>query len=370
MVAWAAEARFAKAGFLCICVDQNSPLATAKEFRKHYFTGAPESLINGYIDSKEDFPNFDAQLGCQGFVVFNSAHEIVENSSLPYLAHKVRAFQRLEWQLLELLGTGAVPSDNPIGAPIGQLVRIKGVISDQDGSLNGLQGEVDGSEQSGAYLVIVGGERKMVRPENLEDATGAPVGETMRLTGVGDLWSKYNGHDGEVLGGTASGRIIVQVGEVQICINAKNLKEITDEDTLKHFSEVGSVGHEVMDAQHQECIGSLKALSSNLTVQSLREARRLLKEHFDEEEKLLAESGFGGGDDGPFSALNSHSKDHNRIIQLADDALAMPSSGCDGTIPKALAAKLCKAFVEHATMYDSLYEGKLQVVAKKPRLVC
>lgn len=365
MAAWAAEARFEKAGFFCICVDRKSPSATAKEFREHYFAGAPESLVNGYIDSDEDFPNFDAQLGCQGFIIFNSTHEIVENSSLPYLAHRERAFQRLEYQLLNLLGTGALPADNPIGAPIGQLVKIKGIDSDPDGSLNDQQGEVDGSEESGAYLVIVGGERKRVRPENLEDATDAPVGKTMRLTGVGDLWSKYNGHDGEVLGGTASGRVIVQVGEMQICINAKNLQEISNEadNLLDQFSKVGSVGHEGMDAQHQECIGALKGLSSNLTVQSLREARRILKEHFDEEETLLSKSSFGGGDDGPFSALRSHSKDHDRIICLADDALATLSSTREGTVPKALAAKLCKAFVEHATMYDSLYEGQLQVGA-------
>jgi len=365
MVAWAAEARFKKAGFFCICVDRKDPSGTAKEFREHYFAAAPESLVNGYIDSDEDFPNFDAQLGCQGFIIFNSKHEIVENSSLPYLAHRERAFRRLEYQLLGLLGTGTLPADNPIGAPIGQLVKIKGIESDPDGSLNGLQGEVDGSEVSGAYIVIVGGERKRVRPANLEDATGAPVGKSMRLTGVGDLWSKYNGQDGEVLGGTASGRVIVQVGEMQICINAKNLQEMPSDanNILDLFSKVGSVGHEGMDAEHQECIGALKGLSSNLTVQSLRKARQMLKEHFDEEEKLLRESSFGGGDDGPFSALRGHLKDHDRIIRLADNALATLSSACDGTVPKSLAAKLCKAFVEHATMYDSLYDGQLQVGA-------
>lgn len=365
MVVWAAEARYRKAAFLCICVDRKNPLATAKEFREHYFTGAPESLINGYIDGNEDFPNFDAQLGCQGFIVFNSKHEIVENSSLPWLAHREGAFRRLERQLSKLLGSGALPSDNPSGAPIGQLVKIKGIVSDPDGSLTGHQGQVDGSEESGAYLVIVGGKRKRVCPENLEDATGAPVGKTMRLTGVGDLWSKYNGHHGEVLGGTASGRLIVQVGEIQICINAKNLQEISNEadELLDHFSKVGSVGNEGMDAQHQECIGALKALSSNFTVRSLQEVRQLLKEHFDEEEKLLAASGLGEGDGGPFSALSSHSKDHDRIIRLADDALAMLSSVCDGTVPKALAAKLSKAFVEHAIKYDSLYAGELQAGA-------
>eukprot|EP00931_Biecheleriopsis_adriatica_P044341 TRINITY_DN25363_c0_g1_i2.p1 TRINITY_DN25363_c0_g1~~TRINITY_DN25363_c0_g1_i2.p1 ORF type:complete len:360 (+),score=82.38 TRINITY_DN25363_c0_g1_i2:164-1243(+) len=359
MVAWAAEARFGKAAFLCICVAPESPLARAKEFREHYFAKAPESLVNGYIDSEEDFPNFPAQLGCQGFIVFDSTHEIVESSSLSWLAHREGAFRRLERQLSKLLGTGALPSENPIGAPIGQLVKIKGV-SDGERSLNGLQGEVDGSEESGTYFVVVGGKRKRVCPENLEDATGAPVGKTMRLTGMGDLWSHYEGHHGEVLGGTASGRHIVQVGETQICVSTKNLQDISSEahNFLDHFSKVGSVGHEGMDAQHQECIGALKGLSSSLTVQSLQEATQLLKEHFDEEERLLKESGFGGGG-GPFSALKSHSMDHDRIIRIADDALA----SCDGTVPKALAAKLCKAFVEHATMYDSLYEGKLQIGA-------
>jgi hemerythrin len=362
MVAWAAEEKYGKAGFLCICVDRKTPVETAKWFREQFFTGAPDSLVNGYIEIKDDFPNFAPQLGCQGFIVFDSKREIVEGSSLPWLAHRDSAFRRLERQLGKLLGTGALPSDNPMGAPIGQLVKIKGV-SDADESLNGQQGEVDGSEDSGTYHVVVGGERKRVRPDNLEDATGAPVGKTMRLAGVGDLWAKYNGHDGEVLGGTASGRLIVEVCGVQICINAKNLQEIPDEEILGHFNKVVSVGHEGMDAQHQECIGAFKKLCSELTSESLQVVRQVLKEHFDEEESLLKESGFGGGDDGPFSALTSHSKDHDRIIRIADDALAKLSSERDVAVPKELVGKLCKAFVEHATMYDSLYEGKLQVLA-------
>lgn len=358
MVAWAAEARFAKVGFVCVCVDPNA-LSTAEEFQELYFEGAPETLINGYIDSSDDFPKFDAQLGCQGFIIFNSSHDIVENSSPPWLAHRDAAFRHLERKLLTLLGTGVL-SDNPLGAPIGQLVRIKGIVSDSANSLNGLQGEVDGSEESGSYLVAIEGERKRVHPENLEDATDAPVGKKMRLTALDALHGNHNGKDGEVLGGTASGRLIVQVGESRVSVNARNLQEISNEadDVLDHLSKVSSVGHDGMDAQHQECIAALTGLSSSLTVQSLQDARRLLKEHFDEEERLLTKSGFGGGG-GPFSALSSHSKDHDRIISLADEALAKLSNVCDGIVPKALAAQLCKAFVDHATMYDSLYEGKL-----------
>lgn len=367
MAAWAADSKFAKAGFLCVCVDPDA-LATAKEFRQLYFARAPGSLVNGYIDNRADFPNFDAQLGCQGFVIFNSQHQIVEGASPAWLQHRGAAFQHVEGWLSKLVGVAA----DPLGAPIGQLVRVKGLTSEGGRALNGQQGEVAGSTEAGRYLVTVNGESKAIGPENLEDATGAPVGKKLRVLGLtSEKGRKMNGQVGEVLGGTAGGRLILKLEAGQVSLKEENLQDVsgaraggeaTKDDEL--FGAVGSVGHEAMDSQHQDCIGALKELSKTLTVSSLQRVRQLLKEHFDEEETLMSDNGFGAGG-GAFSALASHAKDHARIILVADDALAALVNVCSksdsygGTVPKAVAEELCKGFVDHATMYDSLYEGKV-----------
>mmetsp|Transcript_36891 Transcript_36891/g.103617 ORF Transcript_36891/g.103617 Transcript_36891/m.103617 type:complete len:454 (-) Transcript_36891:103-1464(-) len=372
MAAWAADSRFAGAAFLCICVDPDA-LATAKEFRQLYFAKAAESLVNGYIDSRADFPNFNAQLGCQGFVIFNGQHQIVEGASPAWLQHRGAAFQHVEGWLSRLLGPAAAA--NPLGAPIGQLVRVRGLTSESGAALNGQQGEVAGSTEAGRYLVVVNGESKAISPENLEDATGAPVGKRLRVLGLtSEKGRKLNGQVGEVLGGTASGRLILKLDAVQVSLKGENLQDasgthVTDEATGEGdlFGAVGSVGHEAMDSQHQDCIGALKELSSTLKVSSLQRVRQLLKEHFDEEETLMSDSGFGGGG-GEFSALRSHAKDHARIILIADNALSTLVNVCStsdsygGTVPKMVAEELCKAFVDHATMYDSLYEGKVNQV--------
>jgi len=96
-----------------------------------------------------------------------------------------------------------------------------------------------------------------------------------------------------------------------------------------------------------------------------------LQSHFDEEEMLLRKYGFGNpersgaSNTNSFSAADSHVKDHKRILAMVESALEKLQGVCDvsdsygGTVPKIFADELCKAFVDHATMFDSLYEGKL-----------
>lgn len=374
MAAWAADARFGRAAFVCACVDPD-PHGTSKEFRQLYFRRAPSSLINGYIDDRADFPNFDAQLGCQGFVIFNSSHKIVQGATPAWLQYRDGAFKNVEAWLNKLLGPAA--PENPLGAPVGQLVRIVGLQSESGAALNGSLGEVIGSNESGRILVTVREDNKAFKPDNplafkpgnLEDATGAPIGKRFKVCGLtSDKGRGLNGQEGEVLGGTDGERFIVRLGDGMIALRKENLQEVTGPAAEEGgaFSAVKSVGHEGMDAQHSECIDALQELSRDLTVKALNAVRKVLKEHFDDEERLMDEAGFGGGaKSGKFSAFSSHSKDHDRIIGIADDALASLSNVCGtsdsygGTVPKEVAASLCKAFVDHATMYDSLYEEKI-----------
>lgn len=369
MVAWAASGKFPNAAFLCVCVDPNA-LATAKEFSQLYFSSAPDSLINGYIDDRSDFPNFHAQLGCQGFIVFNGSHELVAQSTLPWMQYRDAAFRDVEGKVGQLLQAGA--PKNPANAPVGQHVRIINLTSTAGQELNGQLGTISGSFDNGRYSVQLTSGAKAFKPENLEDATDAPIGKSVKVAGLTSAkGTELNGQVGEILGGTANGRYLVQLSDCTMALRPENLLE--QENGMTNAScldQLQSVGHSTMDAEHESCAQALRELSEKLTVESLQRAREELSKHFDHEELLLKETGFGGsensgGSNSDFSAIGSHVKDHKRIISLADDALSKLQGVCaasdalGGTVPKNVASDLIRAFLEHANMYDALYEGKL-----------
>lgn len=375
MAAWAAGGKFPSTGFLCICVDPDA-FGTAKEFSQLYFGGAPGSLVNGYIDSQSDFPNFQAQLGCQGFVIFNSAHQIVATKTLPWMQHRNNAFRDLEGKLLQMLQPPA--PQNPLGAPVGQRVRVVGLTSNAGAELNDQLGEVIGSKENGRFLVkLNSGTAMAFRPENLQDAVGAPVGKRVRVTGLTSAkGQELNGQLGEVLGGSDSGRYLVRLSSGVLAFRTENLGDAEPDETgaSEPLGSVPSVGHEAMDSQHASCVDALNALSQRLTVPALQHVRDDLAAHFEEEEALLRSSGFGSGpcagscnkeescQAADFSAFGSHVADHKRIIDIADTALAALQNACtssEGAVPNEVAVQLRRAFVEHASMYDALYMGKV-----------
>lgn len=382
MVAWATSGKFQNTAFLCICVDPNA-LGTAKEFAQLYFPSAPASLVNGYIDDRGDFPNFQAQLGCQGFIIFNAAHQIVAKATLAFMQYRDHAFRDVEARLFQILQPS--PPENPLNAPVGQHVRIINLTSDAGKALNGQLGEVVGSSANGRFLLKIGNDSKSMRPENLEDATDAPIGKKVQVSGLtSEKGLRLNGQMGEIIGGTASGRYIVRLAEATMSLQKQNLQDVQDEeiDVTEYLKGVESVGHNEMDAQHDLCTKSLRDLSETLSVQSLHQVRHALKDHFDEEEELLTSSGFGGAGapnedkalSNDFSALGSHIGDHNRIIAMVDEALSKLQNVCEksdaygGTVPKRLVCDLCTAFVDHASLYDSLYVGKLGAHASESEI--
>lgn len=368
MRVWAAGGKFPSTAFLCVCVDPNA-FATAKEFSQLYFRSSPDSLINGYIDNQADFPNFQAQLGCQGFTVFNAAHQIVIPKSVPWMQFRDSAFRQLEGQLCQLLQPPA--PENPLNAPVGQYVKVVNLTSAAGKEVNGQKGEVVGSSENGRFLVKLNGATKSFKPENLEDVIGAPIGKRVKVVGLtSEKGKQLNGQLGEVLGGVESGRYLVKLEKTTMALKDGNLEEVTEDDSCEGslVSSLVSVGHEGMDAQHDLCLKAVNELVQKLSVQSLRHARKEVASHFEDEEKLLQDSELGksgcgadGGND--FSALASHIADHKRIIDIFDDALLPLEGTCEsseGAVPKKIAADISKALVTHTTLYDSLYEGKIK----------
>jgi len=252
---WAISGRFEGVAFVCCCVDPDA-LYTAVDFERNYFAGAPPSLLNVFIDDRADFPRFETQLGCQGFVVFDAARSLKVPATLPWSQHRDGAFHDLE---------------------------------------------------------------RVLRVMDQNHNFGNALPETTMQKGNMD----------------AEPASIV----------------------------VDSVGHPGMDSEHERCAVALRSLQDKLSVQTLRAARAELLEHFQHEETMLRVIGFGAsGDKSSLSAFDGHIKDHNRIVGIADAALSKLDSACDtseGAVPKHVSIALAKAFVEHATLYDALYVGKI-----------
>lgn len=308
MALWSLSGSFKDVCFLCVCVDPNA-LGTAADFSRNYFNGASSSLWNGFIDNRADFPTFQAQLGCQGFIIFDGAGQIKVPKSAQWNQDRERAMRMVEGQLRAILPKAQVP--------VGRKVRVVGLGSTKGLEINGRLGEVLGASGPDRWSVQVVGEEKpmALRPENLEEGTDEP-----------------------------------------------NETQSDDEDAT-----VASVNHEGMDRDHEECTDALRGLLQSLCKPSLRKARAAIADHFEREEALLREEGFGedkrGKEEsgGMFSAMDNHIKDHQRIVALADDALGNLDGACDsvqGSVPKVVAKQLARAFREHADLYDSLYAEK------------
>lgn len=295
--------------FLCVCVDPNA-LGTAVDFSRNYFNGASSSLWNGFIDNRADFPDFQAQLGCQGFIIFDGAGQIKVPKSAQWNQDRERAFRNIEGQLRAILPKAQVP--------VGRKVRVVGLASKKGLEINGRLGEVLGASGPERWSVQVAGDEKpmALRPENLEECTDEPCEA-----------------------------------------------ESDEEDVVA----VASVNHDGMDKDHELCEDALRGLLQTLCKPSLRKVRAALADHFEREETLLREEGFGADKRGKdesgsmFSAMENHVKDHKRIVALADDAHIKLDGACDsvqGSVPKVVAKGLARAFREHADLYDSLYAEK------------
>lgn len=77
---------------MCVCVD-GRPEATAHEFQRLYFD---RDMVNAFIDSRDDFPRFQTQLGCQGLVVVDADGRFATRRSPAFLDHRNAAFEVVE----------------------------------------------------------------------------------------------------------------------------------------------------------------------------------------------------------------------------------------------------------------------------------
>ena len=259
------------ARFVCICVDRSAP-RTAKEFQKLYFDGG--KVLNTLIDCREDFPTFQAQLGCQGLIVLDANGIFATSKSPPFLQFRGQAFEYVE-KLLQRLA----------------------------------------NEES----------RSVDRE-----------------------------------GGSLEAQAPTRPPPAVACCNGSCARTTDDTDAAAPQSyDLPSTGHDAMDAEHTELTAAMIVATSSSTLASVTMLRDIFAAHASHEERLMRDSLFGESHHAEFSVVESHAKDHAAICDAATHA--MKEADVDGIVQKASVRALCARIVEHAEMYDALYEGRLAV---------
>jgi len=305
-----------KVQFNCVCLDSRDvSIMFGRMFR---FTHAK----NHWISRRDQMPSY-GQLGCSGFIVIDANGRCISRKTKAFLrAGPDAAFadvERLVWQALKQAG------------PSGGLAEASAVLNAYaPGSLVRLE-LPSTPELDGSAAVVVGFD-------------------------------------------TAKGRYIVELQgqpERRFGVLPCSLAPLAAPPPVRASAGIRriecppSVGNEDVDIEHYQCTKSLNDL---LAAADTRRGAKpalvtavllCLEEHFEHEEEMAEEAGFGAASKGSgFSAFDSHKSDHNRILEIARTAEVNAKSCGFGSL--ADAQDIAFAFEKHASNFDTLLEGKLK----------
>ena len=249
------------------------------------------------------------QLGCSGFIVVDKKGNFVSRKTRAYLQYGEDAFEHVEELLSDLLkeeptkmmSQGDARDVSPLSA--GSTAIIDGL-----GKLDGLRVIIEHFDpSSGCFSVKLQGSGKssslLMQPCSLRPLDDEP------------------GSSEEATSEESNDRKDVPTCNAKITVHAPP-----------------SVGVESMDREHEECARAFQELLEMPTSGNLEKVVSVLEDHFDHEEKLMKQHGFGndnGNGISSFSAFDSHSCDHQRILDIGRNELLRitkePSMSCEGT---------------------------------------
>ena len=266
-----------------------------------------ENAINCYIPSGNYMPVGFGQLGCSGFIVVDKKGNFVSRKTRAYLQYGEGAFEHVEELLSDLLKEEPTSTKSQANArDASPFSAGSTAIIDGMGKFDGVHVTIAHFDpSSGCFSVKLHGSGKslLVQPCSLR-----PLDEPISSK---EATSEESDAEKDVLTGNAKVKALAPP----------------------------SVGVESMDQEHAECARAFQELLDMPTSGNLEKVIGLLEEHFDHEEKLMKQHGFGNGDGkgfSTFSALDSHSYDHQRILSIGRDELLritkVPSISCEGTI--------------------------------------
>ena len=110
---------------------------------------------------------------------------------------------------------------------------------------------------------------------------------------------------------------LVPKGQVADVSVPKPAARMARGNTTRHPKKIeapDSVGVDSMDEEHRECVDAFNQAIEKPSISTLQQLLDIRKSHFDHEEELIKRY---GNNSATFSALDSHSTDHQRILKIA-----------------------------------------------------
>lgn len=394
MEVWA-RGRSSKADFLCISVAGRN---VAQLFRN---TLKLESVVLCTV--KDAMPRF-GQLGCAGFIVLDGQGAVVDAKTPAFLDFGEEAFRYVE-SLLGRLCAQPLAFEWPCELGKRTLVELKAIARDRS---------VDGSpcieKREMVHMIVMdqiaklssGQLKKIIQTRGLDPSNCLMRSELVNLIFTHGLpvqvaSTEDQSHaDATTCHGNASeagapaqaqacagmpsyestltcadGTCETPKKKVKCCespFDKTQTQQCVDsvcesEAKTSSFKMLApaSVGHYEMDEEHERCVHAVNDLASNRTAKALKHVYQVFFDHFKHEESEMVKVGTFGSAKDHFSALASHSKDHERILSKIQAIYDRVIDGPDGaaTLADADLEIVASAFHKHASSFDALYEGQL-----------
>ena len=287
---------------MCVCVD-GRPEATAREFQRLYFD---RDMVNAFIDSRDDFPRFQTQLGCQGLVVVDAEGCFATRRSPAFLDHRNAAFEVVE-NALHALAMRARATD---GAEFQTDSR-----TTRDGAARGADDCTDDEKKRIArFATNACGETA----EDLDDETGFAFAKLPTVDHP-DMDSEHADIE----------RLMRLALDTRAARDIRNLTEVFRE----HAAAEEALLRDAEDA------------ASSIDTQSTPHSFRASSSHAADHERVIAEL-------------------HAVVSSVgAETHVATRSRGVtvfsEKKVDRGILERACRAIVEHAVTYDAAYEGKI-----------
>lgn len=390
---WAKQGRYS-CNFLCICVlGDQSAYGLCREMSKQMKL---THCVNGFIDNDEDMPEY-GQLGCKGFIVLDEHHRVVSASTSAFMQVKDLAFEHVE----ALLNAVVAHQPLPLVCP-GEYMVLEQPPKERP-ELKGSQGicvKVEGPSVQFAFLAGPLRGRVLQLPATAVAKLGAASGGSDCSSGGCSDGKCGPGACGP--GGCAPGACEPggcgpgacadgsckpgdcgpgQCGPGGCGPGAKDCGQgdcggtggcdgsgaCLDSAFVEASLDVHSVKVPSMDAEHAECIEALRELVSLRTFSALEAVLEELSSHFEHEESLFVEYGFGAHVNEQLSARKSHAEDHRRILDKIRGLLSVAASAAVPMkgVPPSFIRELLQDFHEHTSRYDAQYAEPLSAKGAK-----
>lgn len=351
MNSWAAGATY-DCNFLCICVLGDR---TAYNLCKEMSTQMKLThCVNGFVASPSDMPTY-GQLGCQGFIILDKEHNVISQGTTPFMQVRAMAFQHVEALLDAVCNNSPLPSICPgemgelIDAPAGEekLKGMRGVcikVANRKVDFGFMEGPMRGN--------MISVDESMVRRVTHDEESSAGGCSTGTCSVGGTCATGDCGQSGasDCKGGScASGSCKPGKGCDPSSCDKAECK--IDPAFVDEILNIHSVKVDSMDAEHAMCSKTLRGLVEKRSKESLQDVLECLEDHFEHEEELFDQFGFGVHVNEKLSARKSHAAEHHRLLEKVRGQLG----GASATISAAFIKELLQDFHEHTTLYDMQY---------------